>query len=253
MLIDTHCHLDFPEYADDLDEVVKRAHAQGVAHMVNIGASVQGSRNSLALAGRFECMYAAVGIHPHEADAATQKDIDAIRSLASGEKVAAIGEIGLDYYKHFSKAENQRPLFKELLALAKRSGLAVVLHCREAEDDLLAIIKEYLPIKAVVHCFSGDEHFLRQCLDRGWYASFTCNITYKKAAGLRDLVAKVPLECLMLETDSPYLSPEGFRGKRNEPFQVKLLAEEVARIRNIPFEEVARATTHNARTFFNLT
>ena len=164
----------------------------------------------------------------------------------------AIGEIGLDYYRNFSRQENQRPLFISLIELAKELGLPLVLHSRQAEADTLAILKKYMPLKAVVHCFSGGGDFLNACLGLGFFISFTCNVTYKKAENLRAIVRPAPLERIMLETDCPYLSPEGRRGKRNEPSSVKILAEEIARVKGINPQQVAEATTANACQFFNL-
>ncbi len=252
MLIDTHAHLDFPEYDLDRDEVISRAKSSGIDYIVNVGSSIQGSKNSLELAAKYSCIYAVAGIHPHDADTVDDNAAGEIKRLAQNDKVRAIGEIGLDYFKNYSKPENQRPLFKSLLTAAKDLNLPVVLHIREAEEDALKIIKEFLPVRAVVHCFSGSEDFLKSCLDMGFLVSFTCNVTYKKAQNLRDIIKITPLNRLMLETDCPYLSPEGFRGKRNEPFQVKLLAEYIARIKGISFEEIASGTTSNAKTFFSI-
>lgn len=259
MLIDTHAHLDFPEYDADRDEVIRRAVSCGIEYIVNVGSSIQGSKNSIELAAKYNCIYAVVGVHPHDADTVDNNAAGQIKKLAQTDKVRAIGEIGLDYFlsagrqgKHYSKQENQRPLFKSLLTVAKDLDLPVVLHVRQAEEDTLKIIKEFLPIRAVVHCFSGSEDFLKACLDMGFLVSFTCNVTYKKAQNLRDIIKIIPLNSLMFETDCPYLSPEGFRGKRNEPFQVKLLAEYAAQIKGIPFEEIARKTTANAMRFFSI-
>ena len=252
MFIDTHCHLDFPEFNQDRDEVIKRAQAEGVISMINIGSSLKGSYDSVALAKQYSCIYATVGLHPHEADSFNKKAEQEIATLAECEKVVAIGEIGLDYFKNFSKQENQRPQFVSFLNLAKRLNLPVVIHSRNAESDILTICKEAMPFKAVVHCFSGDDNFMKNCLDLDFFISFTCNITYKKAQDLRRYVKLTPLERLMLETDAPFLPPEGFRGKRNEPAYVKLLAREIARIKGVSPEEVAGVTTDNARRFFNL-
>lgn len=280
MLVDTHCHLDFPDFKDDLDQVIQRAKDAGIAYLINIGASLEGSRDAVALAKRYDCLYASVGIHPHEADR-VDKDIDiALRDLAKNNKVVAIGEIGLDYFlpagrqgKNYSKAENQRPLFKALVRTAKDLDLPLVIHNRQAEADTLKILKEFMPLRAVVHCFSGGSDFLKECLDLGFFISFTCNITYpakpfnsgrdpagenkmvqreKKPKNLRELVRITPIDRLMLETDAPFLSPEGSRGRRNEPMQVKILAEEIAAIKEMNFQEVARITTDNAKRFFNL-
>lgn len=252
MLIDTHCHLDFEQFDQDRTEVLRRAEDQGIAYFVNIGSSLDGSIKSVELAERFETIFATVGIHPHEADKFEQSQRDKIGELSLNKKVLAIGEIGLDYYKNFSKPENQRPLFLSLANLAKEKGLPLVIHSRQAQEDTLKVLKSVMPVKAVIHCFSGDQDFLRECLELGFYISFTCNITYRKAEDLRDLVKLTPLNRIFLETDAPYLPPEGSRGKRNEPACVKILAEEVARLKGIGFEELAEATSKNAMDFFGI-
>ena len=252
MLADTHCHLDFPEFNPDREEVIARAQSQGIDFIVNIGSSLAGSRVSLELSRRYDFIYASVGLHPHEADKYDQNTHAELVELAKCDKVVAIGEIGLDYYRNYSKAENQKKLFSSLLKLAKERNLPVIIHNRLAQQDTVEILKGYLPLAAVVHCFSGDETFLKECLDLGFFVSFTCNITYKKADNLRRLVSKAPLERLFLETDCPFLPPEGFRGRRNEPVYVKLLAQEIARIKGVDFQEVARITTENAKIFFNI-
>lgn len=251
-LIDTHCHLDFPEFDADLNEVIRRAKSEGIGYIINIGSSLQGSKKALELSRKHNFIYATIGLHPHEADKFDAEVKASIEKLAREDKVVAIGETGLDYYKNYSKIENQKALFKYLVKLARDSSLPLVIHNRKAQDDTLNILNGALPIKAVVHCFSGDENFLKKCLDLGFFISFTCNITYKKAKDLRTFVKLTPLDRLMLETDAPFLPPEGFRGKRNEPAYVKFLAEEIARIKEVSFEEVARITTDNARRFFNL-
>ncbi|MDP2937623.1 MAG: TatD family hydrolase [Candidatus Omnitrophota bacterium] len=273
MLADTHCHLDFPEFDADRDEVIKRAKNEDIGYIINIGSSLLGSKKALELSQQYDFIYATVGLHPHEADKFDDEIRASIEKLAREDRVVAIGETGLDYYKNYSKTENQKTLFRYLVKLAKDSGLPLVIHSRQAQEDTLKILNEVLPIKAVVHCFSGDEDFLRKCLDLDFFISFTCNITYpaklskngrdpacgnkpverdNRAQNLRTLVKLTPLDRLMLETDAPFLSPEGLRGKRNEPAYVKFLAEEIARIKEIAFEEVARVTTDNARRFFNL-
>jgi len=252
MFIDTHCHLDFPEFDADRDEVIARAKNAGIGYIINIGSSLQGSSKSLELSRQYDFIYAAIGLHPHEADKFNDEAKAAIEELAGNDKVAAIGETGLDYYRNFSKAENQRVLFRYLVKKAGDLNLPLVIHSRQAQEETLKILNEHRPIKAVVHCFSGDEDFLKECLGFGFFISFTCNISYKKARDLRAIVKLTPLDRLMLETDAPFLPPEGFRGKRNEPAYVRILAEEIARIKEITFEEVARITTDNAKMFFNL-
>ncbi|MFA5063030.1 MAG: TatD family hydrolase [Candidatus Omnitrophota bacterium] len=251
MLVDTHCHLDFPEYDQDRDEVISRAKEQGVGYIIDIGSSLEGSRRALELAQKYESIYATAGIHPHEADSFTLEVEKEIRSLAKDKKVVGIGEIGLDYFKNFSKPANQLPLFTRMLKVAKDFNLPIVIHTREAQADTLKILREVMPIKAVIHCFSGDENFLNECLDLGFLISFACNVTYKKAENLRGIIKLASLDRLLLETDAPYLSPEGFRGKRNEPVQVRLLAEFIAKLKGIRLEEVAKITTENARRLFN--
>lgn len=251
-LIDTHCHLDFPEFDADRDDVVKRAQEAGLKNIINIGSSISNSKKAVELAARYDMVYASVGCHPHEADTADAGTLSQLEKLAREKKVVAVGETGLDYFKGYSSVDNQEKLFYALVRLAKDAGLPMVIHCRQAQADVLKVIKNNLPLKAVVHCFSGDEVFLKDCLELGLYISFTCNITYKKAGELRALAAAVPIGKLMLETDAPFLSPEGLRGKRNEPMQVKLLAEEIAKLKKTSAEEIARITTQNAETFFGL-
>ena len=222
-----------------------------MGYIVNIGSSLKGSQDSVGLSQKYDSIYATVGIHPHEADSFAPETEKAIRDLAGNNKVVAIGEIGLDYFKNFSKKENQLALFLNMLKLAKDFNLPLVIHTRDAQEDTLRILKEAMPVRAVVHCFSGDNYFLNECLDLGFLISFTCNVTYKKAEKLREMVKSTPIERLLLETDAPYLSPEGFRGRRNEPAQVSLLAGVVAQLKGLKLEEVARATTENARGFFN--
>jgi TatD DNase family protein len=252
MLVDTHCHLDFPEFDQDRHEVIQRARDSGIGYIVNIGSSLSGSQKSYELAQKYDFIYASCGIHPHDADKADEKMQDALRLIAKKDKIVAIGETGLDYYKNYSKPESQMPLFVSLVKLAKELGLPLVIHSRAAQEDTLKVLKSLLPLKAVVHCFSADADFLKSCLDLGFFISFTCNLTYRKAENLRDLAKITPLERLMLETDAPFLSPEGLRGRRNEPLYVKNLAQEISRIKEISPEDVARVTTDNAKKFFNL-
>jgi len=252
MLIDTHCHLDFPEFDHDRDEVIRRAKDNDISYIINIGSNLKGSKRSIELAAKYNLIYATVGIHPHEADNVDDKTLGELEGLVSSDKVVAIGEIGLDYYRNFSRYSNQKKLFLTLIKLAKRFGLPIVVHSRQAQEQILEILKEAMPIKAVVHCFSGDEVFLKECLDLGFYISFTCNITYKKSDRLKSLVSLTPVERLFLETDAPFLPPESFRGKRNEPAYVRYLAQEIASIKGMSVEEVAEITTANAREFFKL-
>ena len=252
MLVDTHCHLDFPEFDPDREEVIRCANLGGIGYFVNIGSSHKSSQDSVKLAAKYDHIYAVVGIHPHEADSVNEEAINNIKELAGNKKVVAIGEIGLDFYKNYSKPDNQLTLFVSLLKIAKDLNLPLVIHTRQAQSETLKVLRDAMPVRAVVHCFSGDAEFLQMCLDLGFYISYTCNITYKKAQNLRDMVKLTPLDKLILETDCPYLSPEGQRGMRNTPLNIKFLAEEVSHIKGISFEEVANITTANAFKFFNL-
>ncbi len=252
MLIDTHCHLDFPEFDADRGEVLKRAADAGVKYVINIGSSLQGSINSVKLAKDYPNVFAVVGCHPHDSRDFSEQDLETVRSLASFEKVVAIGEIGLDYYRNLSPQEDQKKIFVSFLHLAEELNLPVVIHSREAREDTLRIMHEENVKKAIIHCFGGDEIFLKECIDREYLISFTCNVSYKKAQNVRDAVKAAPLKMICLETDAPYLSFEGYRGKRNEPSFVNMLAQEISRIKALSVEEVARVTTLNAQNFFGL-
>lgn len=252
MLIDTHCHLDFPDFDADREEVIQRAKQEGVGCIINIGSSLRGSRAGVNLAKQYDFIYASIGIHPHEADKVDEELIKNIQQLSKEAKVVAIGEIGLDYYRGISSVKNQKQLFSTLLELAKSKSQPVIIHSRQAQEDTFKILKEKSITYGVVHCFSGNEKFLSQYLDLGLYISFTCNLTYRKSENLRNLAKLVPLECLLLETDAPFLPPEGLRGKRNEPGYVKYLAEELARIKGVDMEEIARVTTANAQKLFRI-
>lgn len=252
MLIDTHCHLDFPEFDKDREEVILRAKNEGIDYIINIGSSLKGSIASQELSQAYDFIYATVGSHPHEADKFDKSVLDSLEELARKDKVVAIGETGLDYYKNYSKVENQKALFLSLIKLAKNLTLPLVIHNRGADNDTLKILKHELPIKAVLHCFSGNEDFLKECLSLGFFISFTCNITYKNAQNLRALIKSTPLDRLLLETDAPFLPPQEFRGQRNEPRYVKYLAQEIAKIKEISIDKISQITTDNAKNFFNL-
>ncbi|MFH1691238.1 MAG: TatD family hydrolase [Candidatus Omnitrophota bacterium] len=255
MLIDTHCHLDFPQFIADRDEVIARAKAVGVEAIINIGSTLRRSRDVVELALRYPHFYASVGIHPHDAKSFNQEALKELDALAREDKVVAIGEVGLDYFRNLSPKDDQVKVFEKFIGLADSRKLPLVVHCRQAQDDVLSILcshQDLLKNGVVIHCFSGDLDFLRSCLDLGFFVSFTANITYEKADISREVVAYVPLERMFLETDAPFLSPLNKRGKRNEPGYLPELAHEVARIKKIDFEKVCCETTNNAKKFFNL-
>ncbi|MFH0840326.1 MAG: TatD family hydrolase [Candidatus Omnitrophota bacterium] len=254
MLIDTHCHLDFKDFDKDRDDVLKRAGAEGVRYIINIGSSPEGSKRSLELADKYDEVFASLGIHPHDAPLADEKMIAEFRRMAQHKKVVAIGEVGLDYYKCESPKDIQKDAFRRFIRLAVECDLPLVIHNRDADLDALSILKEETggKIKGVMHCFSGNPEFLGQCLRMGLFVSFTCNVTFKNAKLLRLVLADVPLEKLLLETDAPFLAPQAFRGQRNEPSYLKYLAEEISKVKNIPREKIEEVTTENAIHFFGL-
>ncbi|MFH1837643.1 MAG: TatD family hydrolase [Candidatus Omnitrophota bacterium] len=253
-LVDTHCHLDLSDYKDDLDEVLGRARRDGVVRLIVPGISISSSQKAIELSQKYPEIYAACGIHPHEADKVADGDIDLLKTLAeSRDKVVAIGEIGLDYYRKFSSKENQKTLFKNVLKIAKELDLAVILHNRDAGEDFVNILKNSGPgLKGVVHCFSGDKAMLNEILEMGMYVSFAGSITFEKADEARALAKQVPPEKLLLETDSPYITPRPFRGRRNEPAYVKYLTEVYKDLYGLTARDIARITTHNANDLFNL-
>jgi TatD DNase family protein len=254
MLIDTHCHLDFKDFKDDLRAVLKRSWDSNVRFIINVGSSIEGTARSVEIAGENDFIYAAAGIHPHEADSASENDIKLFKGFLDKPKVVAVGEIGLDYYKNISSRENQRKLFIKLLEIARDAGLPLIIHNRDAHKDMIDILRGIMgnSVNGVMHCFSGDEAFLKTCLSMGFFISFTCNITYRTAERVRGVAKLVPMDRLLLETDAPFLAPQEFRGKRNEPMHVRYVAEEVARIKGIDFSEVARITTDNTIKLFKL-
>lgn len=251
MLVDTHAHLDFADFDDDRKEVINRALLKDIA-IINVGSDFQASKRALDLARENKTIFACLGFHPHDASNFSQEVINTYRSLSQDAKVVGIGEVGLDYFRNLSPQEKQKEVFSVMLDLALELSLPAVIHCREAEEDTLAILKEKSLKRAVVHCFSSDNNFLNSVLGLDLFVSFTANITYKKADNLRELVKKVPQSRLMIETDCPFLAPQAVRGQRNEPAHIKYLVELIAELRNEKFEEVADYTTQNAKEFFNL-
>jgi len=254
-LVDTHCHLDFADFDADREDAIKRASETGVKYMINVASSIAGSGKSVDLAGKYDPIYASVGIHPHDAKEASDSALARLRDLAKNKKVVAIGEVGLDYYRDLSPRSIQQDIFRKFIGLAKETNLPLIIHCREAQEDLLRILKEEAtpPVNGVVHCFPSGKEFLRSVLDMGLHVSFTCNITFKNASALRQMVKDfVPLDKLLLETDAPFLAPEAFRGQRNEPSYLTYVAQEVAGLKGITAEDVARVTSWNSKRLFGV-
>lgn len=254
MFIDTHSHLDFPDFDSDRDSLINRLPQDGIEAVISVGSNLKGSVASLELAKKYSSVYASVGVHPHDAKEINADTFNKIKEMAGAEKVVAIGEVGLDFYRLLSPVEAQKEAFVKFIELSQSCGLPLIIHSRQAEKETIEILKENTKgnLRGVVHCFSGGRDFLKSCLDLGLYISFTCNITYKKSDTLRELVKFSPLGRMLLETDCPYLAPEGMRGERNEPANVKILAQIIARLRGCSIEEVAQNTSENAKTLFGL-
>lgn len=255
MIIDTHCHLDFKDFDLDRDAALERAKAAGVGRIINIGSSIEGSKRSVELAGKYDMVYATVGVHPHEVKSVTADVLAELKRLAASPKVVAIGEVGLDYYRNLSPKNEQIAAFEAFAAMAGELDLPMIIHARECGDDAIDILKRSRkgsPLHGVMHCFSGDAGSLNKCLDAGLYVSFTCNLTFRNAKALRQTAKSVPVERLLLETDAPYLALEGMRGKRNEPAYMVTLLDEWSKILGLSKEDIARITTHNANVLFGL-
>ncbi len=253
-LVDTHAHLDFPRFDKDRKEVIKRAFDGGIKTIVNIGTDMTSSRNSVELSRRYEDIYAVIGIHPHNADSFNLNVSKKLKKLADNEKVVAIGEIGLDFHYDNSPRQKQKQAFRAQLRLAKSLNLPIVIHTRDADEETIKILKEEKAdeIGGIMHCFASGKKMAKEVLNLGFHLAFGGLITFKNLSDLREVVSEVPLEKLLLETDSPYLTPDPYRGKRNEPLYVKYVAEKVAEIKDISVEEVAKKTTFNAKKVYNI-
>ena len=254
-LIDSHAHLDGEKFADDRAAVVERALAAGVVKIITMGDSLESSARSVALTEEFESVYAAVGIHPEEAQPMTAATDDQLAAWAAQEKVVAIGEIGLDYYweKDEEKRALQRAIFVRQLDLARQLKLPVCIHDREAHGDMMKILKtEGRGLRGVLHCYSGSWEMAAELLKGDWYFGIDGPLTYKNAAKLPEIVQRLPAERILVETDSPYLSPMPFRGRRNEPAHVLYVAKKAAELRGESLEDFARATRENTRALYGI-
>lgn len=253
-LIDTHAHLDSGQFAADLEAVIARAGEGGISHILTIGCDLASSRASVEIAARHPAIYAAVGIHPHDAGEADAAGLEELRRLAGAPKVIAIGEIGLDFYRDRSPREVQRQSFRHQLRLAREVGLPVIVHDREAHDEVLQILREEAAseVGGVLHCFSGDLAMAKSCIELGFYISFPGTITYPKNEAAREVVRAIPVDQMLVETDCPYLAPQAYRGRRNEPAFVRHTAEAIAAIKKLTIEDVARITTLNAFNLFGI-
>ncbi|MEE9204177.1 MAG: TatD family hydrolase [Nitrospirales bacterium] len=258
MLIDTHTHLDDRRFDRDREGVVARAQEAGVHTFITIGCDLATSRAAVALADRYRFVYATVGVHPHEVKHMKDTWVTELRDLARHPKVLAYGEIGLDYHYDHSPRDIQRARFRDQVRLARELTLPIVIHTREAQEDTIGILKEERAseLGGVFHCFSGDAWLAKDALDLGFYVSFSGVITFHNATMLREIAVTVPMDRLLIETDCPYLTPVPHRGKRNEPAYVKLVAEQIARVRSarelMSVVEVGQITSANARRAFKI-
>ena len=253
MLFDTHAHYDDEAFDADRDAVLTALPEQGVGLILNPGCDVESSRKAVRYAAAYPHVYAAVGIHPENCGGCTAGDLDAIRALAQLPKTVAIGEIGLDYYW----AENpprdfQQQVLRQQLALARELALPVIIHDREAHADTLAIVREFPGVTGVFHCFSGSPEMARELLKMGWYLGFDGPVTYKNARRAPEVAAVTPLDRMLIETDSPYMTPVPYRGRRNDSGYVHLVAEKLAEWKGVTPEEMARVTTENGKRLFRI-
>ncbi|HHT9119292.1 MAG TPA: TatD family hydrolase [Candidatus Hypogeohydataceae bacterium YC41] len=254
LLVDTHTHLDMPEYEGDLPEVIERARAQGVEYLLVVGTDLASSRKALSLAQANKGLYASVGVHPHGASNVTDKEWEELKGLVHSPKVVAVGETGLDYHHLFSPKESQQAVFRRHIELALEAHFPLIIHNREATADCLSTLKEYSARspRGVFHCFGGSKETARECINMGFYISIGGPVTFPNAHRLREVVKSIPVERLLLETDCPYLSPQPQRGKRNEPAYIKYLLPVLAQLYNLTEEDIARITTFNAFQLFGM-
>ena len=254
MLFDSHAHIGDKQFDNDREDVIRRAEENGVTHILNVGYDLEASRASVKLADRHERIYAAVGIHPHDAASVTDNTLEEIRRLARHEKVVALGEMGLDYYRNLSPKAKQQQVFKEQIRLAKELKLPIIVHDRDAHQDTIDILKEEgaNAVGGILHCFSGSWAMAKQCLQLGFYISLAGPVTFKNARRPQEVARLIDINRLLVETDCPYLAPEPKRGKRNEPAYVKYVAEKIAELRRDSFEELAFITFNNTKKVLGL-
>lgn len=251
VFIDTHCHLQMKTFKGEIKKILDNAARAGVKTIINVGFDMESSEEAVNLSKKYPCMYATVGIHPHDAKTYGDDSIAILESFLQEDKVVAIGEIGLDFYRNLSAPELQRTVFREQLEFAKDRDIPAVLHIRDAYGEVLSLLKETKPSKTVLHCFSGTTSNATNAVGMGCYLSFGGSITYG-GAHLKDTVHSVPLSSMFLETDAPFLTPMPYRGKRNEPAFIRHTAERLAAEKDVMLEEIAEATTRNAQSFFGI-
>lgn len=253
-MIDSHAHYDDEQFDADRDEIIRKAVEAGVTHIINPGCDVESSQQAIALAKKHPEVFAAVGVHPHEASSCDEQTLLRLEALAQEEKVVAIGEIGLDYHYDFSPREVQKDWFAKQVALAGKLGLPIIIHDRESHQDVLDIVKAFRSelTTGVFHCFSGSVEMAKAVLDMGFYIGIGGSLTFKNARKPVEVVQYAPLDRLLIETDCPYMAPEPFRGRRNWSVYLKYVVEKIAAIKGMDCLEVERQTSDNARALFGL-
>ncbi|PCK23732.1 hydrolase TatD [Bacillus pumilus] len=254
MLFDTHAHLNAEQYNEDLEQVIERAKSEKVEKIVVVGFDRPTITRAMELIEEYDFIYAAIGWHPVDAIDMTDEDLAWIKELSQHEKVVAIGEMGLDYYWDKSPKDVQKEVFRRQIALAKEVNLPIIIHNRDATEDVVTILKEEgaADVGGIMHCFTGSLDIAKACMDMNFYISFGGPVTFKNAKKPKEVVKDIPSDRLLIETDCPYLTPAPFRGKRNEPSYVKYIAEQIAELREISFEELAELTTENAKKVFRI-
>src|SRR4030065_2160352 len=254
MLIDSHAHLEMPEFKRDLEAVIQRAKESGVEYIFTVGTEKKDWSRFVEIANSLPSIYAILGVHPHNAKEIDDHTYPTLKELCQNGKVKAYGEIGLDFFRNLSPRNIQLRRFREQIGLAKELGLPIVVHDRAAHRETLEALKSERAedCGGIIHCFSGDYEMAVACMDMGFYISIPGNITFKSAESAREIIKKIPLESLLMETDAPFLTPEPFPGKRNEPSYVRYTAQKVAEIKKVSFDKVAEATTENAMRIYRM-
>jgi TatD DNase family protein len=253
-MFDSHAHLDSERFEGERDEIIARAKEAGLTLIMNPGASYESSVKAVELSEKYDMVYAAVGVHPHDADTMDDMMLSLLKALAKKKKVKAIGEIGLDYHYDYSPRDVQKQVFIDQIRLAKSLKLPIIIHDREANDDVLRILKEENAFETgvVMHCYSGSAELARQYVKLGAYISIAGPLTFKNNRKTIEVVEAMPLDRLFIETDSPFLTPVPYRGKRNEPAHVQYVADKIAEIKGLTYKEVVEATKANACRFFDI-
>ena len=252
MLFDTHAHMNDPAFDSDREEMILGLKEKGVEYVMNVGCCLESSGDCIKLSEQYPFVYASVGTHPDSADEVNEEVLEQYRRMAQHPKVMAIGEIGLDYYYETIPRQVQQKAFRMQLALAKEMDMPVIVHERNAHDDGMRIVKEFKGVTGVFHCYSGSAEMARQLVDMGWYIGFTGVLTFKNARKAVETAERIPLERIVLETDCPFMAPEPFRGKRNDPGYMYRMAERLAQIRGISVEKVHEVTMENAKRLYRI-